>query len=500
MGWPAAQLARGRWLMRCGSFRAAFRLIAKAAQAGLPAAWYELGYAYLLGRGVPCAPAVAVCWLIRAANSGEVAAQSLLATLALRGISHAAPGAYLFGAAKPALGGPDYDEALLWARRAAAGGSAEAEALMGFILTTGPPHLRDTDEGAKHYHRAAQAGDPRGQLGWALALLGDLSANAIGDVRELLEAAASGGLSTAHYLLGILAESGVLDSPDFPAAAEHYRAGAERGHRSAQLRYGIALLLGRGVAQDQLNGESWLRRAGLAGEPLASAIVGDLYARGAPLPPNNVEAITWFRRAAEAGHAGAARALGHLYMGVRGVLPDPEEAANWLRYAIDHGDVEARADLARLALMRQVPDSDQRRTFTWFRDRATGGDPAAAFNLGICLAEGIGTPRDEVSALELLRHAAERLVVAQYWYGRLLAEGRGCLPDAVAAREYFLKAAEQHNADAEVAAGEMLINGRGGPPDPDRAMELFRRAAARGHPGGLLALRVLGCQEPVNAQ
>jgi TPR repeat protein len=74
------------------------------------------------------------------------------------------------------------------------------------------------------------------------------------------------------------------------------------------------------------------------------------------------------------------------------------------------------------------------------------------------------------------------------------AEGRGCPPDADAARAWFLQAAELLNADAEVAAGEMLFNGRGGPPDKEGAMALFRRAASTGHPGALFALKC--CTEP----
>ena len=67
-------------------------------------------------------------------------------------------------------------------------------------------------------------------------------------------------------------------------------------------RWGLALMEGRGVAPNKVEGESWLRRAALAGDAEAAAMVGDLYARGGELPPNYAEAAIWFRRAAEAGH------------------------------------------------------------------------------------------------------------------------------------------------------------------------------------------------------
>jgi uncharacterized protein len=89
--------------------------------------------------------------------------------------------------------------------------------------------------------------------------------------------------------------------------------------------------------------------------------------------------------------------------------------------------------------------------------------------------------------------------LAEYWCGRMLAEGRGAAPDATAARACFLRAAEHDNADAEVAVGEMLVNGRGGPPDLPRAMAMFEHAAAAGHPAAVYALNVLQQREPASA-
>jgi TPR repeat protein len=386
---------------------------------------------------------------------------------------------------------PDYHTALHWAERAVAHGSAEAQAVLGYILTAGPAELRECERGEHLYQRSAEAGCAQGQLGRALILLRRNTPDAAREASELLQKAASANIPTAQFLLGVIAESGAAGGQDFAAAAEHYRVAAGLGHRSAQLRYGIALLSGRGVKADPFNGESWLRRAGLAGEPEAAAMIGNLYACQGELPPNYVEAAMWFRRAAEAGHTGAAKTLGHLLLGVAGFNADPEEAALWLRLAIAGGEFEARNDLARLALTGQVPEADQQATCNWFQEHAERGDLAAIFDLGLCFAQGIGAPRDDNKALVLFERAAVTMPVAQYWCGRMRAEGRGCAPDPQAARAWFLRAAELRNADAEVAAGEMLINGRGGPPDEELAIELFRRAAAVCHPAALFALEVI---------
>ena len=58
-------------------------------------------------------------------------------------------------------------------RLAAAAGSAEARAILGYILTSGPDDQRDVPPAARYYRAAAESGFARGQLGLALALLGN---------------------------------------------------------------------------------------------------------------------------------------------------------------------------------------------------------------------------------------------------------------------------------------------------------------------------------------
>jgi hypothetical protein len=481
LGRPVTRLAYARVLAESGEHHRAFHQFTRAAESGLPAAQFWLGRSYLLGLGAPSCPDAALRWLTRAAKRGDVEAQTLLASLALQGISVGTQGGLLEAAARYAGRPPDYQEALKWGRRAAIGGSAEAQAMLGYILTSGPEELRDMPGAAEYYRQAAESGFARGQLGWALALLRDGGAQSsdplrgpvqtgasdneisqhtaflggTAEVRRLLESAAEADLPAAHFMLGVLAEQGGADPDQLAIAAAHFRKAAEQGHRSAQLRYGVALLNGSGVKRDTLNGETWLRRAGIAGDANAAALVGDLYARPGELPPNFCEAATWFQRAAEAGHTGAARALGQLCLRGGGFGSDPMAAAHWLRVA------------------------------------ATAGDMLAAYELGICLSHGIGTGRDDTEAVAWFRRAIDAIPAARYWYARMLSEARGTVQDLTAARALYLQAAAEGIGDAAVAAGELLVNGRGGPPDRPAAMALFRDAAARGHRGAQYALTVL---------
>ncbi len=501
-GQPTAQLMLGRRLAAQGRFLPALRRYMQAARSGLPDASFELGRAYLLGLGVPASPTAAVQWLSKAALDGEVEAQIMLATLMLQGIAEPQVGESLFGSAMAVSVGPNYQRALYWAHMAVAAGSAPAMALLGFILTTGPTELRDADKGDDFYRQAAEAGSPHGQLGWSIALLRGSSAAAISEAHKMLAAAAAAGLPTAHCMLGIIADSGVGTSVDLAAAAEHYRVAAESGHGPSQLRYGLALLNGRGVPRNTFQGESWLRRAALTGEPQAAVALGQIYTQSDEgLPPNHAEAMLWFRRAADAGHGGAARALAHRYLHGVGTSADPREAIRWLRVAVANDDVHARVDLAGLAQTKDASDQDRAQALALFQEVAEAGDMAAAYNVGLCYGEGIGTKRDDEKALIWFRRAAETLPIAQYWCARMLGEGRGAAQDFAEARAWFLRAAEEGFHDAQAAAGEMLANGRGGPPDRARAKIMFSNAAAVGHAGALFALGMLAqgaCGEPAD--
>ena len=102
---------------------------------------------------------------------------------------------------------------------------------------------------------------------------------------------------------------------------------------------------------------------------------------------------------------------------------DADEAAQWFRISAAAGDPAARAELANLVLQGMGGPDDRFRTCQWFEEAAATGDLVAAFNYGVCLAEGVGVTRNDKLAALWLRKAAEGVVVAQYWYGRILVEG-----------------------------------------------------------------------------
>src|SRR5438270_7891795 len=402
---PEAALRRAVRLSDQGKIAEAFPLLTRSAKAGIAEAEYRVACCYLEGAGVPASRIEGARWLQRAAGRGHVEAQTLLGGLCVHGLAGDVKGAgpeRLFAEEEP--GEPDFAAALKWAGQAAEAGSAKAQAVLAYVLTCGPEEMRDLDEAHRGYQRSAAAGCPEGCLGYALSLAPRTQDEAgPREVAEHLRRAAEAELPTAIYLLGVLTEQGVGVERDAAVAAELYRHSAERGQRSAQLRWGLALMEGRDVEQDTVLGESGMGRGALAGDPDAAALVGDLYVRNGNLPPNYTEAAGWYRRAAEAGHTAAARALGSLYLTGAGVAADPHEAARWLRVSGEAGDRASQVDLANLVLDGAGSPEDPARVAHWFEQAAAAGDLVAAFNLGLCLDKGIGVEPDAQQAAHWLR-------------------------------------------------------------------------------------------------
>src|SRR4029077_16287569 len=129
-----------------------------------------------------------------------------------RGVTpqEATPGAKVLFTRDGTSGEPDFTTALKWARRAAEGGSAEGQAALGYILTSGPETIRNESEAERWYARSAQAGCPQGCLGFGLALLRRAQDQRTQtQAAEQIAKASAAGIPTALYLAGSLREFGI---------------------------------------------------------------------------------------------------------------------------------------------------------------------------------------------------------------------------------------------------------------------------------------------------
>jgi len=105
-----------------------------------------------------------------------------------------------------------------------------------------------------------------------------------------------------------------------------------------------------GLAKDDVQAESWWRKAAEAGSGLGMEKLGSMYAVGrGGLAKDDVQALSWFRKAAEAGDATGMRMLGIMYLtGQGGLTQDKAQAVNWLGQAAQRGDAIAKKALDQM--------------------------------------------------------------------------------------------------------------------------------------------------------
>jgi TPR repeat protein len=129
----------------------------------------------------------------------------------------------------------------------------------------------------------------------------------------------------------------------------------------------------------------------------------------------------------------------------------------------------------------QVDSGDQRQlssAVVVLRELAEQGYAPAQRTYGYCLDFGKGVSIDRVKGLEWYRKAAEQGdVEAQYSLGLRYAR---IVKDDTKASEWFRKAAEQGDALAQVVLGARYARGTGVPKDEAKAVEWYRKAAEQG--------------------
>jgi TPR repeat protein len=120
---------------------------------------------------------------------------------------------------------------------------------------------------------------------------------------------------------------------------------AEQGNANAQYALGYGLLMGQGLAKDQVEAVKWFRKAADQDNVPAQVYLGLCYSNGAGVAKDEVAAVKWFRKAADQGNADAQAALGVCYNKGEGVNQDDAEAIKWHQKAADQGNAKAQYNL-----------------------------------------------------------------------------------------------------------------------------------------------------------
>lgn len=179
----------------------------------------------------------------RAAEQGDVAAQSMLGNLYYQGQGVA----------------QSYAEAAKWFRKAAEQGDAHGQYVLGLMYISAQGVSQDFAEGEKWLRKAADQGHKEAQEGLQkfIAPLKEAGAQDFTTTKR----AAERGDAAAQSMLGNMYYQGQGVAQNYAEAAKWFRKAAEQGDAHGQYILGLMYVAEQGVAQDFAEGEKWLRKA-----------------------------------------------------------------------------------------------------------------------------------------------------------------------------------------------------------------------------------------------
>jgi TPR repeat protein len=325
---------------------------------------------------------------------GHLEAMVRLAKLELIGF---APAKAIFGDS----GTPNHTRSRMWAERAAAAGLPEGKAVLALILEhggTGPK-----TEILRLLEESAAAEDPSACLQLAIRQLKDRGGDCDRTrVASLINIAAKKELPQALYLFGIIKNLGFGCIRDDDHALVLFERSASRGSIYGMARHGAAMIAGEPKPHDLVTGETWLRRAALAGHGAAASMIGALRAGQDGLPPNFHEAFAWFQKAGTLHDSFGAKAQGLLsYLGYGDCSKREVVLAllNKSRFLAKRPTL----DPASLFVAGGVSFAFTIKASKWFASQARTGDRKAVLGLASCMAFGMEGGPDHAATLHCLK-------------------------------------------------------------------------------------------------
>jgi TPR repeat protein len=192
----------------------------------------------------------------------------------------------------------------------AANGRSDAQEMLGEILASGPPALRDEVAACDWYAKAAAS------------------------------------RADSLHNLAHCAEKGVGGTPDNARAAALYQQAAGLGYAKSMCALGNLYVAGRGVPKDETKGAALCRKGAALGDSDAQTDLGNFYLQGVGVSKDMAQARHWYELAAAQGQPNAEFVLGQIYWNGDGVQRDQLKSAELWKAAYAGGRLDAAPLLA----------------------------------------------------------------------------------------------------------------------------------------------------------
>ncbi|OAQ24615.1 HCP-like protein, partial [Linnemannia elongata AG-77] len=259
---------------------------------------------------------------------------------------------------------------------------------------------------------------------------------------------------------------------NYPRALSWFRRAAEQGDRDAECNLGIMHFYGHGVLANPEEGEKWILKAADRGDITAASMMGIIYAH----QERYSEAMEYCRKAVD--DRIAEYHIGCFYRYGLGILPDYSAAMEWFERS-----AQKEYSLAEFAIAQMFYEGHGvKRDLEKVKDLKkieSLGNARVAFALGTWYHLGFRVTKDEVKAQEYFMKAAN-LGDREAQYNVGFSRGR-YIQDDTLAYKWFLEAANQGHADAAYSVGYMHQYGRGANQSYEEAEKWYLAAIDKGN-------------------
>ena len=272
----------------------------------------------------------------------------------------------------------DHSASIAAYEQAAALGNQEAIIAAGTRRLSGPEAIRDEKKGLKWLGDLADQGDALANyyLGNHYAVVRKDYGKAI----AYLTTSAEKDTPQAHYLLGLLHQSGMGTPVSEEKAIERYEKAAKFGHLQAAHNLARIFLAQEDKNTRHLNIKKGYQYLAYAASQLpdAQAELGVLYLSGQLGAKDLTAAAAWLEKAARAGQATAQNNLAALYESGNGVPQNLTNAWNLYSLSANQGHLSAMTALGRLTATGQGTEKNIPLAWAYFSLAAERKDEAAS--------------------------------------------------------------------------------------------------------------------------
>lgn len=254
------------------------------------------------------------------------------------------------------------------------------------------------------------------------------------------------------------------------SAAESKPVAADLDDPAEQYKRGEQYYRGDGVIQDYAEALQWFMKAAEQELPEAQNRVGDIYRNGQGVEQDYAEAVKWYRKAADEGSSDAQNSLALMYFNGYGVAQNYGVALKWFQKSAKRGNIEAQNSMGNIYHDGLGVQQDFEEALKWYQKSADQGNADAQNSLGNMYYSQEAVAEDPAGAglLNKMKNifGKKKKDPAQLNYAE--------------AAKWYLKAAEQGNADAQQRLGDMYEEGQGVEQNDEEAWKWHQKASEQG--------------------